>query len=311
MLELLNVALFLLTFAVIAILSLALILRLDRGVNVSRRMAGQDKLSKPIIGTGTLLKADKTKSLLTGWIEKTSSLADTKTGSDLSRALQAAGFHGANAPALFIAIRFGFAIAIPVLFLWLQPSLLSEMARPQASLFALFLTAIGLIAPRAIIDNLAGRRKQQLIDAFPDALDLMVVCVEAGLGMEAAFVRVAQELRASRPLLSQELSWMGDELRAGRSRAEALRNLATRCDVPSITAFTTLMIQSDSLGSSVGRTLRVYSTEMRANRAIAAEEKAMRIPVLLTIPLVACILPVIATALLLPAVLLMKDILPE
>jgi tight adherence protein C len=104
---------------------------------------------------------------------------------------------------------------------------------------------------------------------------------------------------------------MGDELRAGRTRAEALRNLATRCDVPAITAFTTLMIQSDTLGSSVGRTLRVYANEMRENRALAAEEKAARIPVLLTIPLVACILPVIATALLLPAALMIKEIFPK
>jgi tight adherence protein C len=87
-----------------------------------------------------------------------------------------------------------------------------------------------------------------------------------------------------------------------------LRNLAARCDVDSIRSFSTLMIQSDALGSSVGRTLRVYAGEMRANRSLAAEEKAARIPVLLTIPLVACILPVIATALLLPSVLMMEDI---
>jgi tight adherence protein C len=309
--ELFNAALLLIVFAMIAVFSFALFLGVDAKVTSVRRMAGQSKPSSIIQATSKLRKSQRSKTSMTSWIEKTSSLADTKTGSDLARALSSAGINSANAPALFVAIRFGVAIGLPVIFLLLQPSLLSGMAPSKASGMALGMTAIGLIAPRAIIDNIANGRRQQLIDAFPDALDLMVVCVEAGLGMEAAFVRVSQELRQSRPRLSQELSWMGDELRAGRSRVEALRNLAIRCDVPSITAFTTLMIQSDALGSSVGRTLRVYSTDMRQNRAIAAEEKATRIPVLLTIPLVACILPVIATALLLPAVLLMKDIFPK
>jgi tight adherence protein C len=309
--ELFNAALLLIVFAMIAVFSFALFLGVDAKVTSVRRMAGQSKPSSIIQATSKLRKSQRSKTSMTSWIEKTSSLADTKTGSDLARALSSAGINSANAPALFVAIRFGVAIGLPVIFLLLQPSLLSGRAPSKASGMALGMTAIGLIAPRAIIDNIANGRRQQLIDAFPDALDLMVVCVEAGLGMEAAFVRVSQELRQSRPRLSQELSWMGDELRAGRSRVEALRNLAIRCDVPSITAFTTLMIQSDALGSSVGRTLRVYSTDMRQNRAIAAEEKATRIPVLLTIPLVACILPVIATALLLPAVLLMKDIFPK
>jgi tight adherence protein C len=311
MLELLNTLLLLVVFAILALASFVILSRIDAKMNTSRRMAGREGAANTIQTASKLRKSQASKTFLTSWIEKTSSLADTKTGSELARALSSAGFNSANAPAIFIAVRFAAAIGLPMLFLFLQPILISDMARNHASAFAVLMTLVGLMAPRAILDSIANARRQELVDAFPDALDLMVVCVEAGLGMEAAFVRVSQELRESRPRLSQELSFMGDELRAGRSRVEALRNLAIRCDVPSITAFTTLMIQSDALGSSVGRTLRVYSTDMRQNRAIAAEEKATRIPVLLTIPLVACILPVIATALLLPAVLMMKDVFPK
>jgi tight adherence protein C len=298
-------------FATIAVLSLAFILRVEAGMNVSRRLAGHDPVGEARKSKATLVKNEKAKSFLTNWIEKTSSLADTKTGSELSVALVAAGFNSPSAPSIFIAVRFGLAIGLPVLLLALQPIIASQMPRNQVNAAALVMTGIGLILPRIILDAIAKNRRQELIDAFPDGLDLMVVCVEAGLGMDAAFARVGQELRLSRPRLSAELGFMADELRAGRSRAEALRNFAARCDVPDITAFTTLMIQSDSLGSSVGRTLRVYASEMRENRALAAEEKATRIPVLLTIPLVACILPVIATALLLPAALMIKEIFPK
>ena len=131
----------------------------------------------------------------------------------------------------------------------------------------------------------------------------MVVCVEAGLGMEAAFMRVAREVRESHPRVARELDLVSQELRAGRTRAEALRNLGERTAVPAVRSFAALLIQTDTLGASIGQTLRVYSKELRETRFMNAEEKAMRIPVLMTIPLVACILPVIMTALLLPGII--------
>ncbi|HSV02901.1 MAG TPA: type II secretion system F family protein, partial [Phenylobacterium sp.] len=166
---------------------------------------------------------------------------------------------------------------------------------------ALGFCGLGLIAPRALLDNRINARKTQLEQEFPDALDLMVVCVEAGLGLESAFVRVTREVGESHPRISEEFDRVVQELAAGRSRADALRAMADRTDVESVRSFVALLIQTDTLGTSIGQTLRTYSNEMRDHRFLAAEEKAMRIPVLLTIPLVACILPVILTALLLPA----------
>jgi tight adherence protein C len=168
---------------------------------------------------------------------------------------------------------------------------------------ALMLCAIGLVVPGSYLDNRVNARKQQLEHEFPDALDLMVVCVESGLGLEAAILRVGQEVHESHPLISEEFSRVSEQLRAGRGRGDALRSMADRTDVATVKSFVALMIQTDTLGTSIGRTLKSYSIEMRNDRFLKAEEKAMRIPVLMTIPLVACILPVIITALLLPPIL--------
>jgi tight adherence protein C len=175
----------------------------------------------------------------------------------------------------------------------------------------LILSAIGFIGPRAFVDNRANGRRTQLEYEFPDALDLMVVCMEAGLGIEAAFVRVGSETVRSHPLISNEINRCSQEFRAGRSRADALRAMASRTMVDAVRSFVALLIQTDALGTSVGQTLKTYADEMREHRFLRAEEKAMRIPVLLTVPLVACILPVIIVSLLLPpAIDVMRTLLP-
>jgi tight adherence protein C len=139
----------------------------------------------------------------------------------------------------------------------------------------------------------------------------MLVCVEAGLGLEAAFARVGEELVRSHPLIAEQLGTVVLELRAGRSREDALRRLADRAEVDEIRAFATLLIQSTKLGSSVGQTLRIYAAEMREKRRMRAEEKAHRLPVLLSVPLVACMLPVMIGVLMLPAFIrVVRSVLP-
>ena len=139
----------------------------------------------------------------------------------------------------------------------------------------------------------------------------MLVCVEAGLGLEAAFARVGQEMTKSHPRLAEQLGAVVLELRAGRSREDALRRMADRAGADEIRAFATLLIQSTKLGSSVAQTLRIYASEMRERRRMRAEEKAHRLPVLLSIPLVACMLPVMIGVLMLPAVIrVMRQVMP-
>jgi tight adherence protein C len=170
---------------------------------------------------------------------------------------------------------------------------------------------LGLYLPNLFIRARADRRHQQILNAFPDALDLMLICVEAGLGLEAAFGRVGMELTTSHPLLAEQFGMVVLELRAGRSREDALRRMADRAGADEIRAFATLLIQSTRLGSSVSQTLRTYAAEMRERRRMRAEEKAHRLPVLISIPLVACMLPVMIGVLMLPAAIrVVRSILP-
>jgi tight adherence protein C len=210
-----------------------------------------------------------------------------------------------------VIIRFVLAIALPIGYLLSQTLSPTPTTGAKLIVIALAYCATGLIGPRAIVDRRGNARKTAIQHEFPDALDLMVVCVEAGLGLEAAFVRVGAEVTESHPRISEEFNAVSDELRAGRTRAEALRNLGDRTDVPALKSFSALLIQTDALGTSIAQTLRTYSLEMRQDRFLKAEEKAMRIPVLMTVPLVACILPVVVTALMLPAIIgVVRDLLP-
>jgi tight adherence protein C len=167
----------------------------------------------------------------------------------------------------------------------------------------LILCALGFLAPGRVLARLAERRQTRLEIEFPDALDLMVVCVEAGLSMDAAFIRIGQEIGESHPNIDAEFGRVSEQLRAGRARPEALRAMANRTGVGAIKSFVALMIQTEALGASIAQTLRTFSSEMRQTRFIKAEEKALRVPVIMTIPLVLCVLPVICTALLLPAII--------
>jgi tight adherence protein C len=221
----------------------------------------------------------------------------------LRRELSLAGFDQATAPVWYVITRFSLAIGLPLLVVF-GPALLGKsIGGIGVIVFPLVLCGLGLVAPRLFVSNRAEARRVQMEQEFPDALDLLVVCVEAGLGLEAAFVRVTAEVAESHPRIAQEFGRMSAELTAGRGRAEALRAMSERVNVDSIKSFVALLIQTDALGVSIAQSLRTYSAEMRQSRFLKAEEKAMRIPVLLTVPLVACLMPVIIVALLLPPII--------
>ena len=242
-------------------------------------------------------------SKLTDRIERAGiSLVDTQ-GDKLREKLIAAGYTSPNAPKLFTLIRLITLFVLPGMLILVALFGGSEISPMKLYIFGVLLAVFGLYLPNLFITAKADRRREEIINGFPDCLDLMLVCVEAGLGMEAAFDRVGREMLHSHPLLSELLSMVTLELRAGGSREQALRKMADRSQVDEIKSFATLLIQSDKLGSSIGETLRVYSNEMREKRRLRAEEKAHRLPVLLSIPLVACMLPVMIGVLMLPAVI--------
>jgi tight adherence protein C len=238
---------------------------------------------------------------LIGMIEKRGvSLLDTNNAS-LTARLAAAGYTSAQAPRVFTLVRIATTLGMPMILVAAtvlrgQPPSLFKLY-----LFGSLLAVIGLYIPNLWVSARASRRQEQIVNGFPDGLDLMLVCVEAGLGMEAAFDRVGREMARSHPLIADLFATTVLELRAGRSREEALRRLGDRAGVDQIRSFATLLIQSNKLGSSIGQTLRVYAGEMRERRKMLAQEKAHRLPVLLSIPLVACMLPVMIGVLMLPA----------
>jgi tight adherence protein C len=248
---------------------------------------------------------------LTAIIEKSGiSLVDTQ-GDSLRARLVAAGYNSPFAPKVFTAIRLGMLVVLPTIFVSVVFLGGTEVSPFKLYLFGVALAIFGLYAPNLFISAKADRRRDAIVNGFPDSLDLMLVCVEAGLGMEAAFDRVGREMQNSHPLVAEMLSIVTLELRAGSTREEALRNMATRTQVTEIRSFATLLIQSDKLGSSIGETLRVYASEMREKRRMRAEEKAHRLPVLLSVPLVACMLPVMIGVLMLPAIIrLVREMLP-
>ena len=264
--------------------------------------------------TGSLrsVHAASTWLKLVNAIEKSGlSLVDTKDDA-VRQKLIAAGFTAPYAPRVYTFVRLVLIVALPLLTLTFFWAMGSSPSLTKLYITLLIAAALGLYLPNIFIRAKADRRQRDIINGFPDALDLMLVCVEAGLGLEAAFARVGQEMTTSHPLLAEQLGTVVLELRAGRSREDALRRMADRAGADEIRAFATLLIQSTKLGSSVAQTLRIYASDMRERRRMRAEEKAHRLPVLLSIPLVACMLPVMIGVLMLPAVIrVMRTVLPQ
>lgn len=238
------------------------------------------------------------------------SLIDTKDAA-LRQKLVAAGYPAPHAPRVYTLIRLVLVLGLPIFvltFFWVTGA--------SPSMFKLYLSLViaavmGLYVPNLFIRARADRRQQALVNAFPDSLDLMLVCVEAGLGLEAAFSRVGMEMMTSHPLLAEQFGAVVLELRAGRSHEDALRRMADRAGADDIRAFATLLIQSTKLGSSIAQTLRTYASEMREKRKLRAEEKAHRLPVLISVPLVVCMLPTMIGVLMLPAAIrVVRAVLP-
>jgi tight adherence protein C len=159
----------------------------------------------------------------------------------------------------------------------------------------------GLYAPNWVVQSLRRRRQREIFEHFPDATDLLLVCMEAGLGMDSALNRVAQEIGLSSRALAHELQLTNLELRAGASREQALRHLALRTGVQEIASFALMLKQADRLGTSIGDSLRVYSDELRHKRMVRAEELAARVPTKMLLPLVLCIFPSIILVVMGPA----------
>lgn len=289
-----------LIFSAVALLTVTALREVERMVGQRRRLGHGVGGRLP---TTPLMAKVESDNAFFKWVQASTSISDSGERRKLRQALLLAGFESPNAVIWYVIFRFSLALLLPGIYILLQLSAAKPATGYSSVLWPLALCAMGLYVPSRLLENFASSRQAQLEIEFPDALDLMVVCVEAGLSLDASFVRVGQEIAESHRRISEEFEKVSEQLRAGRARPDALRSMVDRTGVNAIRSFVALLIQTEMLGSGVAQTLRTFSSELRETRFIRAEEKAMRIPVLMTIPLVACILPVIVTALLLPALI--------
>lgn len=214
-----------------------------------------------------------------------------------------AGLRQPAAPAAFFGIKTLLTLALPLLAFALLSVGGLRLQPPTMLLLMLGLASIGYYTPNIVLDRLVKRRQRALFESFPDALDLMTVCVEAGLGMDAAMLRVADDLAFSSPALAEELRLVQLELRAGADRPRALRNLSFRTNVSEIDSFVTMVLQAERFGTSMAASLRVQADMLRTRRRQRAEEAAAKIALKLLFPLMFCIFPALMVVLMGPAMI--------
>ena len=214
-----------------------------------------------------------------------------------------AGIRGKNAPAIFYGLKYVLVILLPAIFLICRLTVFKILSYQMTITIFVLVALFGYYLPDIWLRQKSDKRKERLLKALPDALDLLVICVEAGMGLDEGVNRVAQEIRLTSPDLSDEFKFLNLELRAGKDRPDALRALALRTDIEEMKNLVTLLIQADKFGTSVASTLRVYSETFRTQRMQKAEELAAKIPVKLVFPLILFIFPSLFVAILGPAVI--------
>jgi tight adherence protein C len=212
-----------------------------------------------------------------------------------------AGIRSANAPILFYAAK----TLLPLVFAATAYVALTVAGKSLESmtllLVLLIVATVGCYMPNIVLGRAIKARKREIFENFPDAADLMLVCVEAGLGLDAALIRVADEMRIKSRALTEEIHLTNLEIRAGSTREQALRNLGLRSGVEEINNFASMLSQADKFGTSVGESLRIFSDDLRHKRQIRAEEMAAKLPTKMLFPMVFCIFPAISMVILGPA----------
>ena len=282
---------------------------------VSRQIAIRERLGQGGAAPArvrSVVREQRVRSPVLNWIEARSFLNEPGERRKLDGLMVKAGFEHPAAAAWYVVARYGLALGLPVMLLAWRTLSHHPAVGMSAQMMPLAMCGLGLKLPQLWLKRRIAHRQLTIEQQFPDALDLLVICVDAGLGLDAAIMRTQREMQRSHPDIAREFERVSEELAAGRSNADALRHMGERLNIPAIRGFVSLLVQSQSLGASIAQGLKTYAGEMRATRAMKAEEKAMRIPVLMSVPLVACFLPVIVVALLLPtAIDVVRHVIPD
>jgi tight adherence protein C len=270
---------------------------------VKRRAAGINNYSGELAESEHSLRRSSLKAIqrVLDYTSKHYEAGDKGDGKVLRRRMVQAGIYNPQAVAMFFVARTALAVGLAVAAFIVLPMVME----PSSSILWLAVMGTGLlgyVAPSIYLDRRIASRRNEHRAGFPDFMDLLVVCADSGLSMEAALERVGRELGDSYPSLCANLHMANLEIRAGRTMTEALDHLGDRLGLDEARSFATLIQQSAELGSSITDALRVYSDDMRHKRLSRAEEKAYALPAKLTIPMMLCIFPVLFVVILLPVI---------
>jgi tight adherence protein C len=219
-----------------------------------------------------------------------------KSVTALRRRFMRAGFHGMTPLAIYSVAQIALPVIVGVLPLMFLPF-------RQAWLLVVAGAGIGYLTPSLVLERFVKRRQKVIQNGLPDALDLMIVCLEAGSAMDQAMLKVSEELGMAYPALAEEFQMLITETRAGKPRIEAFRNFASRTGVDDVRALVSMLVQTDRFGTSVSQALRTHAETSRTKRRQRAEERAAKIGVKLVFPLVFCLFPAMFVVTLGPAII--------
>jgi tight adherence protein C len=222
-------------------------------------------------------------------LEKFAGFLEPQTEEEMSESrlkMTRAGYRGKNAVRTFHAIQFGLGIAmlaLGVIYSVVSAGIGTEIAPAQMIMTVLLPGAIGYYLPNYWVERRVQTRRGEIQDGFPDALDMLLVCVEAGQSLDQGIIRVAKELEAGYPALAEEFGIVAHEIKAGKEKTHVLRSFGERTGVQDVNSFVTVMIQSQTFGTSIAEALRIYAGDMRDKRVMRAEEAANKIPTKMTL----------------------------
>ena len=257
-------------------------------VNRRRRQDRSERLQQLLSGLGSRIQGKP-----------------TATSSSAERLLVGAGYVGPAALPVYYGVKLAATIGIGALFFVFSPAIARALDLPRSLIMVIGIwgAVLGWVAPTFIVAAKANRRKKEVLRALPDALDLLVVCVEAGLGLNQALQRVSEEIAIISPVLGEQMGLVNLEIRAGTPRDDALRNLANRTDLDDLRSLTAVLIQTERFGTSVAQALRIHAETLRTKRRQRVEEASAKTAIKMLFPLVFCIFPALFLVILGPGVL--------
>ncbi|MFA7431679.1 MAG: type II secretion system F family protein [Rhodospirillaceae bacterium] len=294
--------------ATVIALALPFLRRDERGARLKAISQRREELSRQQIERidrergSPLREKKKSVALMRGILEKVN-LQDLAASKELRQRLKAAGYRSPSAPVVFLFIRLGTTVGLVVAVLVFF--MLAQEAMPVGKKIAIVAAAMlaGFYLPAILVKNQAQKRQEEITLIFPDTLDLLVICTESGLSIEAAFARVTEEIGDSSSVMAEEMGLTSAELAFLGDRRKAYGNLADRTGVQAARSLATTLIQSEKYGTPVSQALRVLADENRSDRMAKAEKKAGSLPAQLTVPMIVFFLPALFVAIIGPAII--------